>query len=320
MLGILLDLLAGVVALLSLLWFGWLGIAGLISPRLVGGRSRLGLLGCSVFGCVISLYLMDAMSASEPEPEPELATASVAAPVPPPDPPPPPPPLPDTTWIVESGVVAAVGERERLRLGAACRYGAWIIALDVVDDSDGGPTAAHWFWDGEPSINYTLVGQNAAGRRPLTTLRNWDTGAEIVDLLRTRTVLGLRVETIHAGYERGEVWDTFGLAGSADAFNSLACERAVPTPAPAPQPRERPSASYDLDTEAGIVATLAQSSIGSSLEVVLSLMAGYDPTASRVGEDRRFTYRFDDGSGLVLVFRPPGGPGTGLVLEDIIVR
>lgn len=32
MLGILLDLLAGVVVLLSLLWFCWLGVAGLISP------------------------------------------------------------------------------------------------------------------------------------------------------------------------------------------------------------------------------------------------------------------------------------------------
>lgn len=50
------------------------------------------------------------------------------------------------------------------------------------------------------------------------------------------------------------------------------------------------------------------------------MMAGYDPVASRQGEDRLFTYTFDDGSGLVLVFRPPGGPGTGLVLDDIIVR
>ena len=49
-------------------------------------------------------------------------------------------------------------------------------------------------------------------------------------------------------------------------------------------------------------------------------MAGYEPSLSRTGEDRRFTYRFDDGSVLVLVFRPPGGPGSGLVLDDITVR
>ncbi len=82
MLGILLDLLAGVVILLSLLWFGWLGLAGLISPRLVGGKSRLGLLGGGVFGCAVSLYLMSAIVAQEAEPEPELTSYPVSAPAP----------------------------------------------------------------------------------------------------------------------------------------------------------------------------------------------------------------------------------------------
>ena len=72
-----------------------------------------------------------------------------------------------------------------------------------------------------------------------------------------------------------------------------------------------------MDAEVGIVATLVQSSIGSTPGTVLSLVAGYDPVASLEGENPLFTYTFDDGSGLVLVVRPAGGLGTGLVLDDI---
>ena len=301
MLGILLDLLAGVVAFLSLMWFGWLGVAGLINPRLVGGRSRLGLIACSVFGCAVSLYLMDAMSASEPEPEPELAFA----PAPPPDPrpPPPPPDPPDTTWIVESGVVAAAGDRELLRLAVTCRAGNWMVVLGVVGAEAGAPVRDFWRWDGD-SMDFFLEARSVEGQEVLTTMRDTVKANRIVGLLRSRTVLELGVRTT-SGHQ---VEDVFGLDGAPAALDSLDC---VPPP---------PAPSYDLDTEAGIVATLVQSGIGSSVDVVLSMMAGYDPTASRRGEDRLFTYRFGDGSGLVLVFRSPGGPGTGLVLEDIIVR
>ena len=304
MLGTLLDLLAGVVILLSLLWFAWLGFAGVVSPRLVGGRSRLGLLGGSVFGCAVSLYLMTAIREAEPEP------AVVSAPAPAPAPAP-----PDTEWIVESGVAAAAGERERLRLGVTCRGDRWIIALDKVSDRGGGPVEAHWSWDNQPFVDYIMISQHAAGLSTLTTFRNWRAAAEIVELLRTRSVVGLRVETVDVGYERGEVWDSFGLADAAAALDSLTCEEQR-----APPPRR--GASFSTDTAAGIFATLVQPYIGDPVESVLGAMTdyGYEPTRSRTGERRLFTYRFDDGSGLVLVFVPPDAPGTGLVLDDIIVR
>ena len=309
MLGILLDLLAGVVILLSLLWFGWLGLAGLINPRLVGGRSRFGLLGGGVFGCAVSLYLMGAIVAQDAEPE--LASVPVPAPAPAPDPPAAsPPPLPDTPiteWIVESGVVAAAGEFGRLRIGVSCTGGSWIVALGVVenltgpDDFRNRPTRAHWKWDGRGPYTYNMSQQLVADQYVLSTRQE---ATRIISRLRGREVVEIRAETLlRQPYE-----DIFGLEGAADALDSLICEE---EPAPA---------SFSMDTEAGIVATLLESSIGNSVESVLRSMAGYEPSRSRSGEDRRFTYRFDDGSGLVLVFRPPGGAGSGLVLDDITVR
>ena len=319
MLGILLDLLAGVVILLSLLWFGWLGLAGLISPRLVGGKSRLGLLGGGVFGCAVSLYLMSAIVAQEAEPEPELTSYPVSAPAPAPAPPPapppsPPPPLPPalpdtpiTEWIVESGVVAAAGEFGQLRIGVSCTGGSWIVVLGVVenltgpDGSRNRPTRAHWKWDGRGPYRYNMSQQFVADQYVLTTRRE---ATGIVSRMRGREALEIRAETLNGRpYE-----DIFGLESAADALDSLVCED---------EPQRR---TYDMDTEAGIVATLVQSYIGDSVESVMRAMAGYEPSLSRTGEDRRFTYRFDDGSVLVLVFRPPGGPGSGLVLDDITVR
>ena len=314
MLGILLDLLAGVVILLSLLWFGWLGLAGLISPGLVGGKNRLGLLGGGVFGCVVSLYLMSAIVAQEAEPEPELTSSyPVSAPVPVPDPPAPPPPPepPDTTWIVESGVAAAAGEQGALRIGVACRGDDWIVALDVVDEDAGDLLWAHWSWDGGRPVDYNMLARTAAGLHTLTTSRDVISAARIVEQLRERSVLELRVVTA-SGPKRVE--DLFGLSEAAAAINSVVC-----APAPRP-PAPRAPATFDMDTEAGIVATLLESFIGNSVESVLRSMAGYEPSVSRTGEDRRFTYRFDDGSVLVLVFRPPGGRGSGLVLDGITVR
>ena len=116
MLGILLDLLAGVVILLSLLWFGWLGLAGLINPRLVGGRSRFGLLGGGVFGCAVSLYLMGAIVAQDAEPE--LASVPVPAPAPAPDPPAASPPLYPTRRS-RSGSSRAASSRQ-LASSAGC--------------------------------------------------------------------------------------------------------------------------------------------------------------------------------------------------------
>ena len=319
MLGTLLDLLAGVVIFLSLLYFSWLGVAGFISPRLVGGRSRLGLLFGGVFGCAISVYLMTAITEAEPEPEPVAVAAP--APAPAPDPPEPPEP-PDTAWTVEGGVANATGDRALLGIGVTCRGDNWIVVLDAVNvdyDTQGGtrfpdsPQRAYWKWDGRLPGNYSLSTQEAAGRRLLTTMRDTTTATTIVTRLRRHAVLELRVETIL----RDQIEDIFGLAGAAAAFDSLTCGDGV---RPAPRRRPSPGPSFDMDTEAGIVATLLGSSIGSSVGVVMSLMAGYEPTPSRSGEQRRFTYRFDDGSGLVLVFVPPGGPGTGLVLDDIIVR
>ena len=136
MLGTLLDLLGVVVVLLS---FGWLGVAGLISPALLGGRSRGGVLVGGVMGCAAGLYLMTAM-AQAPEPEPELAVvsapASVSAPAAASDP----PSLPDTPireWILESHVAAAAGEFGLLRLGVSCEDDDWIVALGVMEELTG---------------------------------------------------------------------------------------------------------------------------------------------------------------------------------------
>lgn len=305
MLGTLLDLLAGVVVFLSLLWFGWLGVGGLISPRLVGGRSRLGLLCCGAFGCAVSLYLMDALMAQGSEPEPAPVAVRAPAPPPAPDPPPDPPDPPDTTWIIESRVVAAAGDRELLRIAVTCRGDNWLVVVGAVDEDADDLVRARWSWDGERPVDYGLLTRYAAGQYTLTTSQDVIRAARIVQQLRTRTVLELRT--------RARV-DLFGLAEAPAALDSISCETAEPLPPP------RPEVTYSMDTEAGIVANLMQSSIGSTVQVVLRLMAGYDPVASREGEDRLFTYRFDDGSVLVLVFRPLGGPGTGLVFDDIIVR
>lgn len=317
MLGTLLDLLAGVVILMSLLWFGWLGVAGLISPSLVGGRSRFGLLGGSVFGCAVCLYLMTAITEAEPEPEPELVAVSAPAPAPTPAPAPDPPSLPDTPiteWIVESNVAAAAGEFGRLRLGVSCEGDDWIVALGVVENLTGAdgfrnrPTRADWKWDGRGPYRYDMSQRLVADQYVLSTRMN---AGRVVSRLRGREVVEIHVETLLGGTYN----DILGLEGAAPAFDSLDCEE--PDTA---QRRGVPAPSFDTDTEAGIVATIVQSGIGASVETILSLMAGYEPTRSRSGEQRRFTYRFDDGSGLVLVFVPPGGSGTGLVLDDIIVR
>ena len=317
MLGTLLDLLAGVVILLSLFYFGWLGVAGIISPALVGGRSRFGLLAVGVFGCAVSLYLMNAIRAEEPEPEP----APVAASTPESTPEPPQeawrmPDTPITQWIVESDVAAAAGERGLLRIGVSCRGSFnWILALGVVEDLTGAdgfqdqPRRAGWRWDGRGPYPYRMTRELVDSQYVLLAT---DDAPRIVSRLRGREVVEVGVETLLGR----EIDDIFGLEGAVEATDALGCGE----PDTAERRPAEPASPFDTDTEAGIVAMLLQPYLGDSVEAVLRAMLGYDPVTSRSGERRLFTYRFDDGSGLVLVFVPAGGPGTGLVLDEVNIR
>ena len=312
MLGTLLDLLAGVVIVMSLLYFGWLGVAGLISPALVGGRGRLGLLVVSVFGCAVSLYLGDAIMAPEAAAEPEPTAAATPAPAPAPDPPPPPEP-PDTAWTVESGIATATGDRGELSVAVTCRGDDWIVVLDAVKrdyDRRGGtrfpdwPERAYWRWDARVPGYYSLERQEAAGRHLLTTMRNTARATTITDRMRGHAVLELRVETVLGD----EVRDIFGLAGAAAVFDSLTCED---RPAPPPAPR----------SEAQRLAGFMRSQIGMPPSTIEFLMAEHGaPERFRSDESRYLTWTLGDGSELAFVFRPVGGPGSGLELDMVFVR
>lgn len=203
-------------------------------------------------------------------------------------------------------VAAAAGTSQQITIGVACRGSGHAVLLTLPGAAifDNGAIEARW--DDGSTDSYSFEDQNQ------TLL-----GAPGITRGLVRKLRRLNSVTLHVTqYADVAVSDTISLSGSSRAIGGLPCGAAARAPSrPAPS-RQRLTATRSARDWLPRV----RGGLDSPMQAILSQMPdGIQPDISMRLDRRVFSYRFPDGSQLILAFRPLGR-GEGLVLDYVDVE
>ena len=224
----------------------------------------------------------------------------------------------DAQWEIDRGggvgLAVGAGRARQIYVGVGCQGPDQVVVLSLPssDIFHNGSVEARWN-DGTVD-RYAFQDQNATLRGPASDPRV----REMIGKLRR-----LNSVTLRATRWRDEpVSDTVSLSGSSRAIGSLPCATSARTTRPRREATRRTAASMKRPgmALARSVAESIQGGLDTPMSRILPQMPDdVSPSRSRSGDLRIFTYRFRDGSRLILAAQPQGG-GRGLALYYVDIE